>query len=704
MAEPKKKAPAPAAPAKPVESQASTSSHLITPLAVVLILMVMLVPLPPAVLDILITMNLTISMVVLFVSMYIRRPVEFSVFPSLLLLLTLYRLALNIASTRLILLHGHIGLDAAGQVIRSFGSFVVAGNFAIGCVLFLILLAIQYIVISHGAVRISEVAARFTLDAMPGKQLSIDADLNAGLIGEAEARERRSAIAREAEFHGAMDGATRFTQRDSVASMAITAINIVAGCILGVFQHKLSLGEAASSYALLTIGDGLVTAIPALLISVSGGLITTRVADSTNLGDIVSSQLRSDTRPLSITAGVLGAMMLIPGVPKLPLLLLGGGLWSLSRSSVLAAAGAPRDAAAAPGARPGRAGAAQEGAENINEALRTDPLLVEVGFGLVPLIEEGAVLEKIRTIRFQLASEMGLIVPPIRVRDNLELASDEYRISLRGIPISSARLRPSNLLAMDTGGVRETISGMATHEPAFGLPALWISRQSQEQAQLVGYTVVDPVTVLVTHLAELLRRHSHELLGRQETQALLDRIAETSPKVVDDLVPKLLSLGMVRQVLQNLLRERVGIRDLTTILEAVADGAAVTQNVDLLTELVRQRIGRSICHPYVDGDGRLAVLHLSPVLEDALTGGLAVAGQEVRLTMPAEQSLNLLGRIKEAVEKATPRFVSNPVLLCSSTIRVHLKRLTESLLPHLVVLAHAEIPVSVNTVTLGMVN
>jgi flagellar biosynthesis protein FlhA len=702
MAETKKRPTAAAA--RPVESPSGTAAHLITPLAVVVILMVMLVPLPPLALDLLITVNLTLSMVVLFVSMYVRRPVEFSVFPSLLLILTLYRLALNIASTRLILLHGHSGLDAAGEVIKSFGSFVVAGNFAIGCVLFLILLAVQYIVISHGAVRISEVAARFTLDAMPGKQLSIDADLNAGIIGEAEARERRAAIAREAEFHGAMDGATRFTQRDSVASLAITAINVVAGCALGMFQHKLSLGEAAANYTLLTIGDGLVTAIPALLISVSGGLITTRVADASNLGEIVTTQMRSDARPLSITAGVLGAMLLIPGLPKLPFLVLGAGLWGLSRSGVRASAGKPKEAAAATGSRPGRAASAQEGAESLDEALRTDPLLVEVGFGLVPLIEEGAVLEKIRTIRYQLASESGLILPPIRVRDNLELPSDEYRISLRGIPISSARLRPSQLLAMDTGGVRETVPGAATHEPAFGLPALWISRQSQEQAHLVGYTVVDPVTVLVTHLAELLRRHAHELLGRQETQALLDRVAEASPKVVDELVPKLLSLGVVRQVLQNLLRERISIRDLSTILEAMADAAPVTQNSDLLTEFVRQRIGRSVCHPYVDSDGKLAVLYLAPAIEDAVAGALAVTGQEVRLTLPTEQSLSLLSRIKETVEKAAPRFTSSPVLLCSSAIRMHIKRLTDSLLPHLVVLSHAEVPSSVNTVSLGMVS
>lgn len=556
--------------------------QLAVPLGVLAIVVALITPLPCFILDLLIVTDILVSVTVLMVSLYLIRPVEFTSFPTTLLLLTLFRLALNVSSSRLILLNGNTGTSAAGDVIGAFGSFVVGGNYIIGAVIFLVLIAIQYVVINHGAVRISEVTARFTLDALPGKQMSIDSDLNAGLIDEAEAKRRRKQLTTEAEFYGAMDGASRFTQRDAIASILITAINIVAGFLIGVLQHGMDFRKALETYTVLTIGDGLVTVIPALMISISGGLIVTRASSDARLGAEFHRQIFSNSRPLLLAAGVLMAMALMPGMPKLPFLLLGGGAaaagWRLKQKEVQTAPAAAEQKPAA-------------AKDNLESLLRVEPLAIEVGLGLVGLVEgaqDSALLRRISTIRRQLASELGYLLPPVRVTDNLSLRSREYLISLKGVEIARYDLPHGCELAIPSGQAQTTLEGQATREPAFGMSALWIPHERAERARAAGYTVVDPVSVLGTHLSELIRRHAHELLSRQDTKRLLDRVAVEHPKVVEDLVPKLLPMAAVQRVLQNLLRERVSIRDAVSILEALGEAATATRNPILLTEYVRQ--------------------------------------------------------------------------------------------------------------------
>lgn len=672
------------------------NSHLIMPLAVIGILLILIVPLPTVLLDLAISLNIVISIVVLLVAMYTREPVKFSVFPSLLLLVTLYRLSLNVASTRLILLNGSEGELAAGAVIRAFGQFVIGGNFVVGIVIFLVLLAIQFIVINHGAVRTSEVTARFTLDAMPGKQLAVDADLNAGVITEAEARQRRQDIQREAEFHGAMDGAIRFTQRDAVASLIITAINIIGGFAIGVIQHNLSLSQALTTYTVLTVGDGLVTAVPSLLVSVAGALITTRAAAEGSLGEDLSGQLFVNPRPLAITAGVLTLFASFPGLPKFPFLLLAvitGGLAYLSQQRAeqeqRAEAAAAQQLLAAPAP------------EKVESLLKVDALAVEVGYGLIQLVGgSDEFLNRVRTIRRQLALELGIIIPPVHITDNLQLGPRQYSILLKGAPIAKGELMPDLLLAIEPGAVRERLSGIQTREPAFDLPAVWIKPTEREKALSAGYTVVDPLTALTTHLAEVIKSHAHELLGRQETRALLDNLAETHPKVVEEATPKVLSLGEVQRVLQALLRERVSIRDLSTILETIADHGAVTHDVNILTEQARASLARTICQPYLNERGEMMVLSLAPELEHRLITELQPA-PGVPAAIEPEFGLSVIDRIATAVQTAMAG--APPVVVCSASLRPHLKRLTERHLPHLAVISHQEIAPNVKLVPVGVI-
>ncbi len=665
--------------------------------AVLGVLAVMVVPMPSAVLDFLIALNIATAVVILLVSLYVMEPISFSVFPTLLLLLTLYRLSLNVASTRLILLHGHEGSEAAGRVIESFGQFVVGGSYVVGVVLFVVLIAIQYIVVNHGAVRISEVTARFTLDALPGKQMSIDADLNSGLIDEQEARQRRKKISSEAEFYGAMDGAVRFTQRDAVASVVITLINIVAGFILGMSQG-MALGEALRTYTVLTVGDGLVSAIPALLISVTAGIMTTRASDEANLGEQVSIQLFRDPKPVILGAVMLILMALTPGLPFLVFFLLGSGAAALGWRS-LRDRKATAELVEAP---PETERLSPE--EKMEALMRVDPLGLEIGYQLIQLVDakQGAdFLSRVKSIRRQLALDPGVVVPPVHITDNLQLKPKEYRILLKGVAIARGELRPESMMAINPGQLSGEVDGVPTVEPTFNLPSLWIRPEEREQAQLAGYTVVDNTTVLATHLTEVIKSNIHELLGRQEVNSLIDSVEETHPKVVEELIPKVMSIGEVQKVLQNLLRERVPIRDMVSILETLADYSPLTKNMSLLTEYVRQALGRAICQPYLGEDGELSVFTLSVDLEKTLLEALTVNDQDSYLNMDPTAAQEFLNRIGKTVEEKS--FDGYPILLTSTNVRPHARRLSERILPNLVVLSYNELPPHTKALPLGVI-
>lgn len=676
-------------------SAVAQRADLAVPIAVLAIVLAMIVPLPPILIDLLISANITLSLVVLLVAMYIIRPVDFSVFPTTLLLMTLFRLALNISSSRLILMNGNSGTAAAGEVIEAFGNFVVGGNFVIGLVIFLVLIAIQYVVINHGAVRISEVTARFTLDALPGKQMSIDSDLNAGLIDEGEARSRRRQLAAEAEFYGSMDGATRFTQRDAVASILITAINIVAGILIGVLQHDMDIERAVKTYTVLTIGDGLVTVIPALMISISGGLIVTRAGSDTQLSGEFHRQVFGAKQPLLLAAGVLAGMALLPGLPKVPFLGLAGCLFWLARSGV----GKPEESAGAETRTPPQASAAREPVENL---LKVEPLAVEVGFGLIKLAEGGTdstLLKRIAAIRRQLASEIGFVLPPVRVTDNLTLKAREYAVLLKGVEIARFELASGHELALYPAGsgVPPEIAGTPAKEPAFGLDALWIPTEQADAARRAGFTVVDPASVLTTHLAELIRRHAHELFSRQDAKRLLDRVAEENPRVVEDLVPKLLPLATVQKVLQNLLRERVGIRDAVTILESLSEAAAISRNPVLLTEYVRQGIRRSIVRPFLTPDGELRTWCLDARLEQAIESAIEHGDTHSHLNLPPQK----IQQIANALQKVAAPADLSTVIITGSQARPFLRMVAETATPLLNVVSHAEIPSGVRLISLG---
>jgi flagellar biosynthesis protein FlhA len=680
--------------------QSLPRAHLVIPVSVVGILLVMVLPMPSVAMDLLISLNITLSIIILLVSMYILQPVHFSVFPSLLLIVTLFRLALNVASTRLILLHGAEGVGAAGHVIESFGQFVVGGNYFVGIVVFLVLIAIQFLVINHGAVRISEVTARFTLDAMPGKQMAIDADLNAGLIDEKEARARRERISRESEFYGAMDGAIRFTSRDAVASAIILVINIIGGFLIGVFQFDMTLADSARRFTILTIGDGLVTAIPSLLISVAGGIITTRAASESNLGTEVATQLFRNHLPLAITSAFLLFFGVVPGLPGLPFFVLSSvtGFFAFRRNrAVQVEEIAARERI--------EKSDADKPKEKIEGLLKVDLLGIEVGYGLIKLVDAGQggdFLNRIKSIRRQVALEMGIVVPPVHITDNLQLNPREYSILVKGVEIARGELLQEHFLAINPGTAREEVQGLATVEPAFGLQARWIKAHDRERAQMVGYTVVDPTTVLATHLTEIIKSHASELLGRQETKGLLDVVSETHPKVVEELVPKVLSVGEVQKVLQNLLKERVSIRDMVTILEALADYGTFTKNVGILTEYARQALSRSLCKPYLTDRNEMVVYTVSPEIEKSVNDGIVQTEQGAYLAMEPRLAKDVMSRFRRALETATTG--GNPVILCSPNVRMYIRQLLERFMPHVAILSHSEVPPNIRVSSIGMVN
>lgn len=667
----------------------SSKSALVVPGAVLAIVLLMIVPTPAIVLDLLLSVDIGLSVVLLLTVVYIKNPVEFSVFPSLLLVLTLLRLSLNVASTRLILMNGQEGVDAAGHVIMAFGQFVVGGNFVVGVVVFLVLIAIQFLVINHGAVRISEVTARFTLDALPGRQMAIDADLNAGVIDDKEARLRRDRVRKEADFYGSMDGAIRFTQRDALAAVLITGVNIVAGLIIGVFQHGLDVATAAQTYTILTVGEGLVTAIPALMVSMSGGLITSRAASESHLGEEVAAQLFNKSKPLAVASGTLVALALIPGLPKVAFLTVAAVLGSaayMNRESAIAKVEPEATPANAPDA--------------LEAAIAVDPLSVEVGYALVSLVDEaqgGTLLSRVRAIRKQIAGETGVIVPSVHVADNLQLPPRGYSIQVKGVEVSRGELFADRLLAINPGTGDITLEGTPTREPAFGLPAVWISQDQRERASAAGFTVVDPTTALSTHLSETIRTFLPDLLTRQHTKELVDRVAQTSPKLIEELVPKVASIGDIQKVLRQLLRERVPIRDLTTILEGIADAMPGAKDPDAIAEFVRASIGRAICRPYQTEKGELPTIAISPALEEKLVSSIVRTEQGMVLAMDPAHAQKLAGRIAEIIAGA----VAQPVLLCTPSLRPHIWRLFARVLPHLGVLSHNEIPPQVQVAAIA---
>jgi flagellar biosynthesis protein FlhA len=686
----------------PYMARLSKRADLAAPVFVLIVMVVLVLPVPAFMLDIFIVFNITISLLILMVGMYISRPQEFNAYPSILLIVTLFRLALNVATTRRILLFGgEQGPEAAGHMVQAFGQFVVGGSYVIGLVVFLILLAIQFIVINHGAGRIAEVTARFTLDALPGKQMAIDADLNAGYIDEVEARRRRRDLMEEANFYGAMDGAVKFTQRDAVAALIILAVNIIAGIIIGVVKYNLPVMQSMETFTLLTVGDGLVTAIPSLLISVGGAILTTRSGStSPNLGTEVMAQLGLDFRPLAIAAAVCFMFGAVPGLPLVPFwvmgILFGVMAFATYRFGIQKVADKVRQET--------KDKLKPEGPERVETLLKVDPLGLEVGYGLIPLLDVnqgGTVLERIKALRRQMAQELGIVVPPIRIRDNLQLPPNVYRVQLRGEEIARSEVVPGMFLAMNPGTATEDVQGTPTTEPAFGLPAFWINESARDHAQLLGYTVVDGATVITTHISELVKQQAPELVGRPEIQQLLESLKESSPKLVEELVPNVVPVGIIQKVVQNLLRERVPVRDLGRILEATADAIAITRDPMTITEYVRQHLGRSLTSPHLSENNELGVLVLDPRLEQTIQAGIETTDRGSFLALDPGKLQELLNRISTGITALLPG--AQPVLLTNPMVRPHLRRLLERALPHLVVLSHSEIPLDVRVINLGTV-
>jgi flagellar biosynthesis protein FlhA len=663
------------------------------------VLMIMIIPLPTMMLDICLAINITFSVLIILVTIYAAKPLDFSVFPSLLLITTLFRLALNISSTRLILLNGHSGPDAAGHVIKSFGSFVVGGNPTVGLVVFVILVIINFVVITKGSGRIAEVAARFTLDAMPGKQMAIDADLNAGLIDEGEARRRRSAISREAEFYGAMDGASKFVRGDAIAGILITLINIIGGLIIGVLQMDLELSKAVEYYTLLTIGDGLVSQIPALIISTGAGILVSRASsDGTNMGVEMAGQLGLQPRALSIASGIVFLFGLAPGMPLIPFTILAGSVYLLSRTVKAKALAAKAEA---PAVKEEQAEA--QTPEDVQKLLPLDSLEMEIGYGLITIVDDksqGNLLDRIRALRKQFAVDMGMVIPSIHIRDNLELKPNEYAFCIKGNEVAKGEILADHLLAIDPGDAKMKLGGIQTKDPAFGLPAVWISPDRKSEAQLAEYTVVEPASVITTHLSEVVRRHGYEFLGRQEVQSLLENIRKTDPKVVEELTPGLLNLGAVQKVLQNLVREQVSIRDLLTIIETLADYAPLTKDTDILTEYVRQRLSRTITKPYLENKKILKVLNIKPSIEELITKGINQTDFGAYLALGPSEANKIIHHVKKSLDDVAAR-IEQPVILCSTTVRRHLKKLCDSFQINVAVFSHNEIPGGLQVQSLG---
>jgi len=676
--------------------QELTPSHygdVLLPIGVVGLLLLMLLPLPPFMLDLLLSFSITLAMLILLVTMHSGRPAEFSVFPSVVLLTTLFRLALNIASTRAILLHGNEGPAAAGEVIRVFGEFVVGGNFAVGIVVFSILVIINFVVITKGATRIAEVAARFTLDAMPGRQMSIDADLNAGIIDEKQARERREMIAQEADFYGSMDGASKFVRGDAIAALLIIFINVLGGLGIGVLDHGMSVVAAAKRFTLLTVGDAIIAQIPALIMSTAAGIIITRVSTATSLGKDLTEQIFFNPQLVAAVAGMLVFLGLMPGLPHVAFLLLGAVtagvayvLWQRKQEAAAVASQHKK------GTTPGEETTEAPATDSVDTVAPPDLLELHVGYGLVPFVDHaqgGELLDRIRAIRKQTALDMGFVVPAVHIRDNLQLKPHEYSILLKGISVAKGELVPRHLLAINPGHARKGLEGKPGQDPCFGLPAVWIAPTEKERAQMEGYTVVDGPAIIATHLTELIKTNGHELLGRQEAQNLLDNLAKTYPKVVDELIPTQLSLGVVVRILRNLLRERVSIRDLRTILETVADYTTVSKDPDTLTEYARQNLSRTISTQYANADGFVHVVSLDPLLDRRLTEVIKPSGGNLEGLTPGLFN-QVIGAVRQAVERVVGQGYQ-PIVLCSQSIRSQLYRLVSPGVHALAVLSPNEL-------------
>jgi flagellar biosynthesis protein FlhA len=676
-------------------------SEWVIPTGAVALVFVMLVPMPSFALDLLLTLNITASVLVLLTAIQVLRPVEFSVFPSLILLLTLMRLSLDLAATRRILLHGSDGSGAAGKVIEAFGQFVVGGNYIVGFVIFIALIAIQYLVVSHGAVRTAEVTARFTLDAMPGKQMAIDSDLNTGLINAEQARQRREAVAREAEFCGSMDGAARFSQRDSLATILITAINIIAGFLIGVFQQGVPFQQALKTYTILTVGDGLVAIIPSLLVSIAGGIVVTRASSDRSLGSDIGKQIFKTSRPLWIVSGCLFSLALIPGMPKISFLVLGSvtsyAAWKMKPAAAEAAAGAK--AVGAKGEKPGA-----PGVDPMDAVLKLDDLMLEVGVGLVPLVDAkqgGQLLTRVKSLRKNLAQSLGFLVPSIHITDNLSLKEREYVIYLRGVEIARWEMKRDRLLAVNSNPKPGDLAGQETREPAFDSPAKWITPDLQAQAISAGYAVVDHTSVLAAHLSELIKQNAHDLLTRHETKRLVDRLGDSHPKLVDELIPKLMTLGEVQKVLQQLLREQVSIRDLGTILETLVEVSATNKNTVILVEAARHALGRALIRPLLDENGKLKVVTLDSSIEEecirTTQNPQMAAGGALQISVARRVLEGLRAMLGDQVA------VAPPVLLCASPGRFYLRRVLEPFIPKIVVISPSEIPPMTQVMSLGSV-
>jgi flagellar biosynthesis protein FlhA len=677
----------------PFFKQLAKQRDLIIVVGVVSMLLVMVIPLPTFLLDMLLSFDLCLALIILLVTMYNREALEFTVFPSLLLVVTLFRLSLNIATTRLILGQGY-----AGHVVEVFGTFVTAGNPVVGFIIFVIIMVVQFIVITKGAGRIAEVAARFTLDAMPGKQMAIDADLNSGLINEDQARRRREKISQEADFYGAMDGASKFVRGDAVAAIIITIINIIGGFIVGIWQQGLSFQDSLLTFTRLTIGDGLVTQIPALMISTGTGMLVSRAASMSNLGEEISAQLFSYPKTLAVTSAVMLCFAFIPGFNKIPFVLLAAGTAAMAYSGYTRRKEEERKAVEP---KP-----AAKGEEKVEDYLHVDPMELEIGYGLIPLVDSkqgGDLLDRITMVRRQVAGELGIVIPPIRLRDNIQLKPNEYRLKIRTIIVGKGELMSGAYLAMDPGTVTKKIRGIETVEPAFGLPALWITESQKEAADMAGYTVVELPAVLATHLTEIVKRYSHQLLSRQDVKNLLETVKESNAAVVEELTPGMLSLGDVHKILQNLLRERVSIRDLSHILEILADVAPKNKNTDVLTEYARNGLASQLCVMYKDESGTIPVLTIDPSLETRLEGSLQETETGFRMALSPGEVGRIMERIGAQVEKVKAKG-ELPIVICSPTIRSQLKKLTETNLPDLVVLSYNEIVPGTEIRSSGMVS
>ncbi len=672
------------------------NSDVILAFGLILMLGLMLIPLPAGVLDFLLALNITLSVLVMIVSLYITSPLDISIFPGLLLVLTLFRLGLNISSTRLILIEGY-----AGKVIESFGTFVVGGNYVVGFIVFIILVVIQFIVIVKGSGRISEVAARFTLDAMPGKQMAIDADLNTGLITEADARKRRETISREAEFYGAMDGASKFVKGDAVAGLIIAGVNIVGGFIIGVAQRGMSFTDAIQSYTILTIGDGLVSQIPALIISTAAGLVVTRSASGSSLDFQMKTQLFSNPRVLGTASGASFMFALIPGMPTIPFIFLSfvmGTVSYITKKNKLNAAPA-LEAVETSSPEPITE-------EKVEQYLQVDPIEVEIGYGLISLVDEkqgGNLFQKISSTRKLIALDYGVLIPPVRVRDNLQLSPNEYIIKIKGNVVSSFEVYPDRMLAMNPGASSETINGLPTTDPAFGLPSLWISPDEKEKADMLGYTVVDCISVITTHLQEVLKRNFEKILTRQDVKQLLENIKKEYPAVVEEINPDVLNLGTIQKILQNLLKENIPIKDFVQILEALIDYSKTTKNVDVLTEYVRHTIGETIANIYRDHNGIIHAAALSEVLESAIIKSLqAQKDNIVTLGLPPATLRELNTQLKATSEKFNSLGYPS-VLITSATIRPYFYRLINSSFPEWSILSYSELPANVELEFIGKI-